>query len=143
MTILTLEQARATADGALAYAARTGLKPLSVAVIDARGAPLALLTQDRCPPMRWRVALGKAQAALGMGVDSRALHQMAIERPHFVAALAHMAGDGFTPVPGGLLILDADGATIGAIGISGDASDNDEAAAKAGVRGAGLQTLLP
>jgi uncharacterized protein GlcG (DUF336 family) len=138
MTALTFQQARTIADGALAHAAAHGFKPLSIAVLDARGAPVVLLSQDGTPLMRWRVAMGKAQASIGLGLNSRALNQMALDRPHFISAVAEMAKDGFVPVPGGVLIRDASGAVIGAVGISGDTSDNDEAACLAGIAAAGL-----
>jgi uncharacterized protein GlcG (DUF336 family) len=41
-------------------------------------------------------------------------------------------------VPGGVLVRDAAGAVIGAVGISGDVSDKDEACAVAGIEAAGL-----
>jgi uncharacterized protein GlcG (DUF336 family) len=43
------------------------------------------------------------------------------------------------PVPGGVLIMDTSGALLGAIGISGDTSDNDEICAVAGIEAAGLK----
>jgi uncharacterized protein GlcG (DUF336 family) len=42
------------------------------------------------------------------------------------------------PVAGGVLIKDGDGRVLGAVGISGDVSDNDEAAAVAGIEAAGF-----
>jgi hypothetical protein len=70
--------------------------------------------------------------ALSLGVSSRKLHDMAVERPRFVASLATVLKEGIGPVPGGILILDEAGAVIGAAGASGDSSDNDEAALVAG-----------
>ena len=88
--------------------------------------------------MRGEVARGKAYGALALGVSSRRISQMAIERPHFVNALNTLAGGSLVPVPGGVLVRDEGGAIIGAVGISGDTSDNDEAAASRGVAAAGL-----
>jgi uncharacterized protein GlcG (DUF336 family) len=82
--------------------------------------------------------MGKAFGALALGVSSRAIGKMAAERPHFVAAASHAVGGMLVPVPGGVLIRDAAGALIGAVGISGDTSDNDEIAAVAGIEAAGL-----
>ena len=75
-----------------------------------------------------------------MGVSSRKLHDMAVERPHFVASLASVFSEGVVPVPGGVLIRDADDAVIGAAGASGDTSDNDEAALLAAIAAAGLKS---
>ena len=96
------------------------------------------MTQDGSSLMRWRIALGKAQAALGMGLGSRAIGAMAVERPHFVGAVAAMATDGFVPVAGGVLIREAGGRIVGAVGVSGDTSDQDEATAAAGIAAAGF-----
>lgn len=138
MTDLTLAAARTLLEAALAEAATRRLRPLSIVVLDARGAIVAAFTQDGASLMRWRIALGKAQAALGMGVGSRAIGAMAAERPHFVGAVAALAGDGFVPVAGGVLIKDAAGRVVGAVGVSGDVSDQDEAAAAAGIAAAGF-----
>ena len=69
---------------------------------------------------------------------SRALHKMAADRPYFVAAATHAVGGQLVPVPGGVLIKDAQGAMLGAVGVSGDTSDNDEIAAAGGIEAAGL-----
>lgn len=138
MTELTLAAARALLDAAFAEAATRRLRPLSIVVLDARGAILAAFSQDGVSLMRWRIALGKAQAALGMGIGSRAIGAMAAERPHFVGAVAAFAADGFVPVAGGVLIRDSGGRILGAVGVSGDVSDQDEAAAVAGIAAAGF-----
>ena len=82
--------------------------------------------------------MGKAHGALALGVGSRALHKMATDRPYFIAAATHAIGGQLVPVPGGVLIKDAKGAILGAVGVSGDTSDNDEIAAAAGIEAAGL-----
>lgn len=138
MAELTLAAARTLLDAAFAEAARRKLKPLAIVVLDARGALLAAMSQDGTPLMRWRIAMGKAQASLGMGRGSRGLGAMAVERPHFIGAVAALAADGFVPVGGGVLIRGADGRILGAVGVSGDTSEQDEAAAAAGVAAAGF-----
>ncbi|RVA67879.1 heme-binding protein, partial [Mesorhizobium sp. M7A.F.Ca.CA.001.08.1.1] len=60
------------------------------------------------------------------------------ERPHLVAGISDVSGGRVLPVVGGVLIRDKAGAVIGAVGISGDTSDNDEAAAIAGIEAAGF-----
>ncbi len=125
---------------ALDYARAKSLKPMGFVVLDERGALRAAAVEDETSLARWKVAYGKAHGALSMGVSSRKLHDMAIERPHFVASLASVFSEGVVPVPGGVLIRDADGAVIGAAGASGDTSDNDEAALLAAIAEAGLKS---
>ena len=137
---LKLDEAQTIVAAALAYARAKGLKPMGFVVLDDRVALRAAATEDGTSLARWKVAYGKANGALSMGVDSRKLHDMAIERPHFVASLASVFGEGLVPVPGGVLIRDASGAVIGAAGASGDTSDADEAALLAAIAEAGLKS---
>ena len=88
--------------------------------------------------MRWRIAQGKANAAIQLGIGSRALMARAEQQAYFIQSMNGLAGGEFVPVPGGVLIRDAEGSLLGAVGISGDTSDNDEAAALAGISAAGL-----
>lgn len=138
MTALSLEQARVIVDGVLKYARENGLKPLAVAVLDARGVQKFFLAQDGTSLKRGEIALGKANGAIALGVGPRTLNKMALERPHFINGVALSVGGPVVPVPGGALIRDAGGNLLGVVGISGDTSDNDEAAAVAGIAAAGL-----
>lgn len=135
---LTLADARSIIAGAFAHAASTGLKPLCVVVVDAGGHPIALERQDGSPNRRADIALGKAHGAISLGANSRVLGTMAVDRPHFISAAGAAIGGSLIPVAGGVLVVH-EGRSIGAVGISGDTSDNDEAAAMAGIRAAGLQ----
>ena len=137
---LKLDEAQKIVAAALVYARAKGLKPMGFVVLDERGALRAAATEDGTSLARWKVAYGKAHGAISMGVDSRKLHDMALERPHFVASLASVFGEGLVPVPGGVLIRDASGAVIGAAGASGDTSDADEAALLAAIAEAGLKS---
>ncbi|HEY5793396.1 MAG TPA: heme-binding protein [Bosea sp. (in: a-proteobacteria)] len=136
--MLTLAQAQTIMSATLAHADAAGFKPLAVAILDSRGAPKLVVAQDGTSLKRAEIALGKAHGVVALGIGSRALHKMALERPYFIEAATHAVGGSLVPVPGGALIRDAGGAVLGAIGISGDTSDNDEAAALAGVAAAGL-----
>lgn len=138
MPDITLDKALQVIDETLAAAGAKSLRPLSVAVVDTRGALVALASQENASLMRWRIALGKAQACLCMNTNTRALQQMALARPHFISSVAEMAPLGFVPVPGGVLIRDAEGEIVGAVGVSGDTSDADESVAMAGIEAAGL-----
>jgi uncharacterized protein GlcG (DUF336 family) len=137
---ITLDNANAIVAAALAEGRRLKLMPLSVAVLDAGGHLVAFNREDRSGIMRAEVAMGKAWGALGMGISTRLLRDRLADRPSFQAALAVASGGRFVPVPGGVLIRDEDRAVIGAVGISGDTSDKDEACAIAGIRAAGLRS---
>jgi uncharacterized protein GlcG (DUF336 family) len=139
MTFLSLDQAKAIIVGAVAKGKEAGLKPLTVAVVDAGGWLIAFERSDGAPNLRPAVAIGKAAAAVGLGVSSRQVGQMAVDRPHFIGAIGHVAPQGLVPVAGGVNVIDASGRVIGAVGVSGDTSDNDELCALAGIAAAGLK----
>jgi uncharacterized protein GlcG (DUF336 family) len=134
---LTLATAQSIVRDALAHARGAKFKPLAIVVLDARGTVTAAASEDGTSLKRHDVALGKARGALAFNVGSRKLGEMAVERPHFLAGVAHAIG-AVVPVAGGVLIRDAQGAVIGVVGVSGDTSDNDEAAAAAGIVASGL-----
>jgi len=136
--MLTLEKAREILAAARAKGRELGLNPLTVAVLDAAGNLKALEREDGASNMRPDIAMGKANGALSMGLGSRALFERAKAEPFFIQAMNELAGGSLVPVPGGVLIKGADGAIVGAVGITGDNSDNDEAAAKAGIEAAGF-----
>lgn len=139
MSVLTLDAAQAIVRAALEEAGRRGLKPLAVTVLDARGSLKAAVAQDGTSLSRDKVAHGKAYGALALGLGSRALGKRAEEQPTFIAAVNGVVGGALVPVPGGVLVRDGEGRLLGAVGISGDTSDNDEAAAMAGIEAAGLR----
>lgn len=138
MPDLTLKTAQTIAEATLRTGREKGFNPLAVVVYDARGAIKALLSEDGTSLKRAEIAMGKAYGALALGVGSRALHKMATDRPYFVAAATHSVGGQLVPVPGGVLIKDSQGQILGAVGVSGDTSDNDEMAAAGGIEAAGL-----
>jgi uncharacterized protein GlcG (DUF336 family) len=134
---MDLATARTILDAALAYAVEHGFKPMAIGVIDARGALLAFAAQDGTSLKRGEIALGKANGAVALGMGSRALMKRAETQAYFIDAATAAIGGSLIPVPGGVLIKSG-GKLLGAIGISGDTSDNDEAAALAGIAAAGL-----
>ena len=138
MAELTLNIARKILDAALAKAAEKKLKPLVIAILDARGCVKLTAAQDGTSLLRFEVAHAKAYGALAMGMGSRALYQRAQEQGYFIDAVSTLAQGRLVPVPGGVLIQDG-GTLLGAIGVSGDTSDNDEACAIAGIEAAGLK----
>jgi len=136
---LSLEAASKIVDRALKIGNENGLLPLAVAVLDTGGHLLAFKREDGSGIMRADVAIGKAWGALGMGISSRTIRNRLSDRPSFQAALASVSQGRFVPVPGGVLICGEDQTVIGAVGISGDASDKDEYAAVEAVKAAGLK----
>jgi uncharacterized protein GlcG (DUF336 family) len=138
MAELTLEKASILVDAALAHAATLGLNPLTVAVLDAGGHLVAFKRQDGSGILRPEIAFGKAWGTLGMGLGGRSLAQRAEKAPAFYAALVGASQGRVIPVPGGVLIRGSSGEVIGAVGISGDMPDRDEACAVAGIEQAGL-----
>ena len=139
MPHLTLAQAQTIVSAALQHARAQRFQPLAIVVLDERGVLKAAAAEDGTSLRRAEIATGKAHGALAFGVGSRNLAARATERPHFIAAATHAVGGLLVPVPGGVLIRAAENVIIGAVGISGDNSDNDEGAAVAGITAAGLK----
>lgn len=133
MARLSLAQANALIEAAFVKGAELGLKPLTVTVHDPGGHLIACQRQDGASNMRVKLAGGKACGALALGVSSRAIGEMAVERPHFIAAVDTMSEGGMVPAAGGVIVCDAGGTVLGAIGVTGDTSDNDEACALAAI----------
>jgi uncharacterized protein GlcG (DUF336 family) len=134
---LTLDTARSIIATARAEAASAGFKPMTVVVLDAGGHVLAAEREDGASNSRFEIAFGKAHGALALGMGSRALMQRAEQQSYFIAAAGAAIGGALVPVPGGVLIRDG-AELIGAVGVSGDTSDNDEQVAVAAVRAEGL-----
>lgn len=139
MALLTLDVARSILDAALRQSASLGLKPLAIIILDARGCLKAAAVQDGTSLLRSEIAHGKAYGALALGMGSRAIFKRAQEQAYFVDAVNTLAQGKVVPVPGGVLIQDAGGDLVGAVGISGDTSDNDEACAVAAIEAAGFE----
>ena len=138
MPALTLAAANTIIEQAFTKAAELKLRPLGISVLDAGGHLVAFQRQDGASLLRPQMSAGKAFGALAVGMGSRRLEAFAKERPHLVAGISDVSGKGIVPVAGGVLIRDKSGEIIGAVGISGDSSDNDEAAAIAGIEAAGF-----
>lgn len=138
MANITLEQAQKLAAAALDKGHEMGLKPLCICVLDSRASLRLCINEDGTSIQRHKIAHGKANAALALGMGSRALGARAEAQAYFIDAVGRMTDGDFIPVPGGVLIEDDAGQTIGAVGISGDTSDNDEAACIAGIEAIGL-----
>ena len=139
MTDVTLAQASTIVDRALAKGREQKLHPLTVVVLDAGGHLVAMKREDKSGILRTEIATGKAWGTLGMGFGGREFARRAASGGAvFLQALMAASGGRIVPAPGGVLIRDAAGDIIGAVGISGDTSDKDEACCVAGIQAAGL-----
>jgi uncharacterized protein GlcG (DUF336 family) len=136
---LKLGQARRIIATAFEKGTDMKLKPLTIAVLDAGGAVVALERSDGASRMRPDIATGKANGAIALGMGSRAIFRRAQEQPYFIQSMNALARGVLVPVPGGVLIRDDSGEILGAVGITGDTSDNDEACAVAAIEAAGLK----
>ena len=134
---LDLATAMRILNAGIEEARRKKMKPVSVAVIDAGGHLKAFAREDGTSPLRPEIAQGKARGAVAMGLGSRALFERAKEQPYFIQSMNALAGGSLVPVPGGVLVR-RDGEILGAVGITGDTSDSDEACATAAIEAVGL-----
>jgi len=135
---LTHDQASRIIKGVLSSARGRDLAPIAVIVLDGGRHPIAFVREDGASSGRFDIAKGKANGALALGVGSRSIMRRAEEQAYFVASATAALEGGLVPVPGGVLVKDDAGRVLGAVGVSGDASDNDEAAAIDGIQRAGL-----
>lgn len=138
MTALDLDTARTIVAAARTAGTEHGFKPLTVVVLDAGGHVVAVEREDGSSNGRFDIAFGKANGALALGIGSRAIMARAEQQPYFIIAAGAAVGGALVPVPGGVLVRDSAGVVLGAVGVSGDNSDNDETAALAGIKVAGL-----
>jgi uncharacterized protein GlcG (DUF336 family) len=138
MSSITLQQANQIIAAALAKSRESGYQPMGIAVLDAAGNLKAFAGEDGASMFRFDIARGKAWGAVAMGVSSRVLAQRAKDNPNFFVALGATAGGKFLPQPGAVVIKDAQGRMLGAVGASGGTGDEDEAICAAGVAAAGL-----
>jgi uncharacterized protein GlcG (DUF336 family) len=141
MANLKLVQATAIIDAALAEGRKNNFALLAVAVLDAGGHIIAVKREDGASFLRVDLASAKAWGALGMGFGTRELAERAGKNPSFVAALSAVSQGRMVPSPGGVLVTDTDAEVLGAVGISGDTGDNDEACALAGIKAVGLSGI--
>lgn len=138
MAGLSLRRARTIIRKTLEKGQELELKPLSVIVLDAGGHVQAFERTDGSSPGRFAIAHGKAYGAVMTGMPGSAMMARAEAQPYFVTALNGAFGGQVIPVPGGVLVRDAKGTLLGAVGVTGDTSDNDAIAAKAGIEAVGL-----
>ena len=138
---ITLDQANTMIATAFSKGKELGLKPLTVTVHDPGGYLIACQRADGASNMRVKLAGGKAAGALALGVSSRKVGELAVERPYFIGSIDTMTEGGMVPAAGGVIATDAEGTIVGAIGVTGDTSDNDELCAIAGIEAAGLKPL--
>ena len=139
MAEITLAQANTIIEATIAKGHDMGLKPLSVVVLDAGGHVKAFAREDGAAPGRFAIAHGKAYGCVMLGMTGSAQMARAEQQAYFMNAVNGAFGGAVVPVPGGVLVRGEGGAVIGAVGVTGDTSDNDLEAAMAGLSAAGLQ----
>ena len=145
MSELTLKQANLLAEATLSMARHLNLPPVAVAVLDTGGHLKVLQREDGVSFLRVQVCQAKAWGALGLATNSRQIGERYNQdnfQQGFINALNAMSGGGLIPLPGGVLIYDESGQVTGAVGVSGAASDDDEACAIAGIKAINMQTDL-
>ncbi|AKH98933.1 uncharacterized protein IMCC20628_00204 [Hoeflea sp. IMCC20628] len=135
---LNLQTAQSIIAFALEWRKKQDMKPLTVAVLDSGGFLVALAREDGMSTLRPEIAQGKARGAVAMGMGSRAIFERAQLQPFFIQSMNSLAAGSLVPVPGGVLIK-FKGTLLGAVGITGDSSDNDEACAIAAIQAAGFE----
>jgi len=138
MTTLRLDQATQIIHAALARSRQAGYKPMAVAVLDGSGDLKAFHREDGASMFRFDIARAKAWGAVGMGASSRVLAERAKGNPNFFVSLAATADGKFLAQAGAVLIQDASGNVLGAVGASGGTGDEDEEICIAGIQAAGL-----
>ena len=134
---LSLEEAKKIIEAAFKTQASKNFKPLAVAVLSSAGSLRACECQDGTSPLRPKIAHGKAFGAISMGIGSRALFERAKQEPFFIQSMNSLCDGALVPVPGGVLVRNKSGDIVGAVGVTGDISDNDEICAVAGIEAAG------
>jgi uncharacterized protein GlcG (DUF336 family) len=142
MAKVSLAQANKIIEAGQAKGRELNIGPLTIVVLDDGGHLVAAQREDKSGILRFEIAFGKAWGGLAIGRSSRANEADFLNRVHFGNALYSISGGRITPTAGGVLICDSDGEVIGAVGVTGDTSDNDEACAVAGIESAGLKSLV-
>ncbi len=137
--MLEFAVARRLADAVMTEGARRSSAPLTVAVLDAGGHVVVLYRASGSGIARPQIATGKAWGALGLGFSSRSIASAADRFPRFFEALAVASAGRMIPAPGGVLLRDDQEDVVGAVGVSGDGSDVDEACAIVAAREVGLR----
>ena len=138
MAEISASRARTIIRKTMAKGAEMGLKPLSVVVLDTGGHVKAFERADGAAPGRFAIAHGKAYGAVMLGMNGTAQMARAEQQAYFMNAVNGLYGGKVIPVPGGVLLRDKKGSVVGAVGVTGDTSDNDLIAAMAGIEASGL-----
>jgi uncharacterized protein GlcG (DUF336 family) len=113
--------------------------PLTLCVLDAGGHLVSFQREDHSSIMRFEIAFGKAWACLGLAHSTQFMEKvMARNRPHFLDSLPAASGGKFVPALGGLLIRNAEGSIVGALGLTGDTGENDEMVGVEAIRACGF-----
>lgn len=141
MSYISLAKATEIISTALAFGRSNGMNPLSAALVDKGGNLIAFQRGDGAPAGRFELADGKANACIMLGIPTSAIMARAEQQPYFASSLSAAYNGRFVPLAGGVLIIDAEGEIIGAVGVTGDTSENDAMAATKGIEAAGYGAI--
>lgn len=141
MNVISLAKAKKIITHALNAGDDAGMMPLSAAVVDAGGNLIAFERGDGASVGRFELADGKANAAIMLGIPTSAIMARAEQQPYFASSLSAAYKGRFVPMAGGVLVIDTLGNIIGAVGVTGDSSENDAAAAVVGIETAGFGAI--
>jgi uncharacterized protein GlcG (DUF336 family) len=128
MMPLTLFQARAVITAAEAKAAAIGI-PVIIAVVDAGVHLKAFTRMDGAVLGSIDIALKKARTSALFQANSEAVWEYC--KPGAPAPALELTNDGLAPFGGGVPLRSADGAVLGAVGVSGGAVVQDAEIAQA------------
>ena len=138
MPVFNLRKARTIIRRTVEKGRDLELKPLSIVVLDAGGHVMAFEREDGASAGRFDIAFGKAYGSIMLGMGGTAQMARAEQQAYFMEAMNGLYGGRVVPVPGGILVRDAKGTLMGAVGVTGDSSDNDLIAGKVGIEAVGL-----
>ena len=140
MSMIPLAQADKIIDAIIVRARELKCRPISVVVVEPGAIVKAFRKEDGSAMLRFEMAMGKAYAALALGRSSSLVRVRTEQRPLFMDFLFKASQDKIFAEGGGMLIRAADGELLGAVGVTGDTQEQDEALAAHGIRAAGLKT---
>ena len=140
MSMITLSQADKIIEAIIVRARELKCRPISVVVVEPGAIVKAFRKEDGSAMMRFEMAMGKAYASLALGRSSSLVRVRTEQRPLFMDFLFKASQDKIFAEGGGMLIRAADGELLGAVGVTGDTQEQDEALAAHGIRAAGLKT---
>jgi uncharacterized protein GlcG (DUF336 family) len=129
--LISLAEARAIVDGAIAYAREKNMR-MGVAVVDTNGETITADRMDGASSRNIRFAEAKAFASAQYRQTTEALGNLYKTRPDRYFGIMNMYGNKVYLVGGGVPLA-LDGKLVGAVGVAGLPQGEDEKAGRAGI----------